>query len=66
MFFGFILCMVIYSAVGIPDNDESAKRAEPIVSEKNKIKTKEKLDTASAAISVAMGNTDQFDDFDDG
>ncbi len=66
LFFGFALCMAIYSAVGIPDKEKTAGSVEPIVSEQDKIKEKDKLDTGSAAIAVTMANTDQFDDFDDG
>ena len=66
LFFGFILCMAIYSAVGIPnkDNANSKNISPPTKIKKNK--TKDKIDTGTAILAATMADTDRFDDFDDG
>lgn len=68
VFFGFILCMAVYGAVGIPDKDGSKKPAEkekPLKAEAGKKKSTAPMDAGTSILAHSMANTDTFDG-DDG
>ncbi len=66
LFFGFVLCMAIYSAVGIPNKDNSNQNIISPSPKMGKNKAKDKIDTETAILASTMADTDRFDEFDDG